>query len=121
MADPQYDSLNLVGLHEPDFSVETDESGHKFKVPLPGMYRIGAMVGGQFVQIASVKAGNMVDSINEQKQGSSAPQPVSQGASSEDVSALATRVAALEAGHKADDGSGQQGGQPPSSDPPPQT
>ena len=121
MADPQYDSLNLVGLHEPDFSVETDESGHKFKVPLPGMYRIGAMVGGQFVQIASVKAGNMVDSINEQKQGSSAPQPVSQGAPSEDVSALATRIAALEAGRKAGDGSGQQGEQPPSSEPPPQT
>jgi hypothetical protein len=121
MADPQYDSLNLVGLHEPDFSVETDESGHKFKVPLPGMYRIGAMVGGQFVQIASVKAGNMVDSINEQKQGSSAPQPVSQGAPSEDVSALATRVAALEAGRKPGDESEQQGGQPPSSEPPPQT
>jgi len=68
-----------------------------------------------------VKAGYMKNSINEQKQGSSAPQPVSQGAPSEDVSALATRVAALEAGHKADDGSGQQGEQPPSSDPPPQT
>jgi hypothetical protein len=121
MADPQYDSLNLVGVHEPDFSVETDESGHKFKVPLPGMYRIGAMVGGQFVALASVKAGNMVDAINEHKQGSSDPEPMPQGGSSEDVSALATRVAALEAGHKAGGGSGQQGEQGPSSDPPPQT
>lgn len=121
MADPQYDSLRLVGLHEPDFSVETDESGHKFKVPLPGMYSVGVMVGGKFMALASFKAGNMVEEIKQQQQGSSEPQPVPQGGPSEDVSALATRVAALEAGRKASDSDSPAGQPEQPSAPPPQT
>ena len=121
MADPQFDNLNLVGIHEPDYSVETDDAGHKFKVPLPGMYRIGAMIGGQFVALASMKAGNMVDAIKEHKQGSEDPQPVPQGGQSEDVSALATRVAALEAGRSQSEQGGSEGEPPSPPESPPQT
>jgi hypothetical protein len=121
MSEPQYSNLQLVGHHAPEFSVETDESGHKFKVPLPGTYHFGVQLGGKFVEIAAVKAGNLVDESNRIALGASEPAPVQDKSSPEDMSALATRVAALEAAGKGEGQPEQPGeGQPPS-EPAPQT
>jgi len=121
MADQQFDSLQLSGYHEPDFSVETDESGHKFKVPLPGIYHFGVQLGGKFVEIAAVKAGNFVNESNRVSAGASSPSPVQDKSSPEDMAALATRVAALESASKGE-GQPEQPGEPSgSSEPAPQT
>jgi hypothetical protein len=121
MSEPQYSNLQLVGYQEPDFSVETDESGHKFKVPLPGMYHFGVQLGDKFVEIAAVKAGNLVDESNRVPVGASSPSPVQDKSSPEDMSALATRAAALEAAGKGE-GQPEQPGEPSgSSEPAPQT
>jgi len=60
-------NATLAVMHEPDVSVETDERGHKYDVPLPGFLRIGVNVGDQFVEIARVKAGNIMDAIEGAK------------------------------------------------------
>jgi hypothetical protein len=74
VADEQYDTLQLVGLHRPDTSVETDETGRKFTVDLPGTYSFGALIGGQFVELYSMKAGNIVDAIAAAKGKQSEPE-----------------------------------------------
>jgi hypothetical protein len=75
MTEAHYDSLQLVGLHRPDFSVETDDTGHKYTVELPGTYSLGAMVGGTFVELYSVKAGNLVDAIKTAQNPPTAAEP----------------------------------------------
>jgi len=61
MAEQKGDTLKIVGIHEPDSSVETDENGHKHEVALPGNYRVGFHVGDKFVTLALLKAGNILD------------------------------------------------------------
>jgi hypothetical protein len=56
MADAQYDSLNLVGRHLPDESIEVQPDGSKLAVPLPGMYQVGVQFGHAFVPIFTFKA-----------------------------------------------------------------
>lgn len=69
MAAEKYDTLQLVGLHEPDSSLENGPDGNKVAVPLPGMYSVGAMINGVFVKLGSYKAGNLVDDKNVVKPG----------------------------------------------------
>lgn len=78
VADEHYDTLQLVGLHKPDFSVETDDTGHKYTVELPGTYSLGAMVGGTFVELYSVKAGNLVDAIKTAQNPPQAAEPAAE-------------------------------------------
>lgn len=61
MQEPQYDNLQLVGRQVPDVSVETDASGHKYDVPLPGNYEVGVIVGGVFLPLGVFKAGNVLN------------------------------------------------------------
>jgi hypothetical protein len=70
VAEPQYDKLELVGLHEPDSSLELGPDGNKISDPLPGLYSVGVMLGGKFVTFASFKAGNYVDKKNKVQTGS---------------------------------------------------
>lgn len=59
MTDPQFENLQLVGRRVPDFSVETDDRGQKFSVPLPGTFEVGVQVGGTFLPLGVFKAGNL--------------------------------------------------------------
>jgi len=74
MADDTF-PLQLVGLHEPDQSIEVDDSGHKYAVPLPGVLRVGFYLGDTFLEVSRVKAGNIMDQLEAAKaaggQGSS--------------------------------------------------
>jgi hypothetical protein len=79
MADPQYDSLQLVGFHEPDASLENGPDGNKVSEPLPGLYSVGVVLGGKFVSFASFKAGNYVDENNQVKVGGGTSSDSSQG------------------------------------------
>lgn len=67
MSEPQLETLQLVGRHVPDQSVETDQSGHKYAVPLPGVYEVGVVVGGTFMAIRSFKAGNVLNADGSPK------------------------------------------------------
>lgn len=64
MADEKFDSLTLVGRHVPDVSIELGPDGNKVAEPLPGTYEVGVQLGGRFVVLQSVKAGNLVDKDN---------------------------------------------------------
>jgi hypothetical protein len=61
MSTPKYDTLKVLGLHEPDVSIETDASGNNVAVPLPGNYTVGVEIGGVFMPIQSFKAGNFLN------------------------------------------------------------
>jgi hypothetical protein len=65
MAEPKYDKLELVGLHEPDYSMEPNADGGRDKVALPGMYSVGVMIDGKFHAVHSYKAGALVDKKNK--------------------------------------------------------
>jgi hypothetical protein len=70
MADVKYDKINLLGLHEPDSTMEPDGDGNKRRNALPGLYSVGFEVNGRFVKIATVKAGDLVDENNKVQFGS---------------------------------------------------
>jgi hypothetical protein len=61
--EPTYDTLTLVGLHEPDYSLEDDGQGGLKRVELPGMYTVGFVKDGAFVRIYSRKAAGMFADI----------------------------------------------------------
>jgi hypothetical protein len=69
MADVQYDTLELVGVHLPDFSMETNADGVKERVPLPGSYSVGVLLGGKYREIFQFKAGDIVDKKNKVQVG----------------------------------------------------
>lgn len=69
MADEKFDTLTLVGRHVPDVSIELGPDGNKVAEPLPGTYEFGVQLGGRFVVLQSVKAGNLVDAKNKVKTG----------------------------------------------------
>jgi hypothetical protein len=70
MADVKYDKLNLVGLHEPDSTMETNADGIKERNGLPGLYSVGILANGKFHKLATIKAGDMVDENNKVQLGS---------------------------------------------------
>jgi hypothetical protein len=72
MVEPKYDNLKIVGLHEPDSSLDTNADGVKERTPLPGMYVVGVELGGRFMEVARFKAGNIVDENNKVKVGGKA-------------------------------------------------
>jgi hypothetical protein len=53
----EYDSLTLVGYSEPDYSIERNDRGEQHSVELPGLYRVGFLADGHFVEIFATKAG----------------------------------------------------------------
>jgi hypothetical protein len=63
MADVQFHDLQLVGFREPDYSTEENPDKTKFNVELPGVYRVGFQLGDRFMEIATFKAGNVMDQI----------------------------------------------------------
>jgi hypothetical protein len=67
MAEPKYDKLELVGLHEPDHSVEEDGEGNKSKAALPGVYHFGVVINGDFHSLATVKAPRVLSSLEKKK------------------------------------------------------
>lgn len=69
MAEPQYDKLELVGVHLPDFSMETNADGVKERVPLPGSYSVGVILNGKYVELHQAKAGGIVDKKNKIQAG----------------------------------------------------
>jgi len=61
MADePQYEDVQLVGRHIPDFQMNVDESGRLAKTELPGEYEVGVMFGKRFHSLARFQAGNVL-------------------------------------------------------------
>lgn len=61
MADePKFEKVELVGRHVPDFSMETDADGNKYRDPLPGEYEIGLMFGNKFHMLHRFQAGNVL-------------------------------------------------------------
>lgn len=67
MADEKFDNLQLLGRHVPDESIERDERGQPFSVALPGTYEVGVNVGGTFVTLGVVKAGNILNADGSAK------------------------------------------------------
>jgi hypothetical protein len=65
MSDVQFHDLKLVGFREPDFSTEENPDKTKYNVELPGVYRVGFQLGDRFMEIATFKAGNVMDSISQ--------------------------------------------------------
>ena len=63
MADEQFDTLQLVGRHVPDYSTETDAAGHKTQVELPGSYEVGFQKDGVFRVLYTLKAAGLFADI----------------------------------------------------------
>lgn len=61
--EPEYETLQLVGLHEPDFSLEDDGQGGIHRVELPGFYTVGFMKDGAFKRLHTFKAAGMFADI----------------------------------------------------------
>jgi hypothetical protein len=61
MTEPVLENVQLVGRHVPDQSIERDERNQPYSVPLPGNYEVGIVLGGTFVSIYSIKAGNYLN------------------------------------------------------------
>jgi hypothetical protein len=77
MADVQFHDLQLVGFREPDYSTEENPDKTKYNVELPGVYRVGFQLGDRFMEIATFKAGNVMDQI-AQADSSAQAQPAAQ-------------------------------------------
>lgn len=75
MATPEYDHLELLGLHEPDFSLEDDGAGGLKKVDLPGFYTVGFMKDGAFKRLHTFKAAGMFADIARAKAAADAQPP----------------------------------------------
>lgn len=58
-----HSDLKVVGKHEPEYSVETDASGIKYNVELPGFYSIGVEIDGVFVPLMRRKAAGLFADI----------------------------------------------------------
>ena len=82
MADQQFDTLQLVGVHVPDSSTEIDAGGNKYQQELPGTYEVGFVLGDTFLTLGVFKAGNYIDAIRQVGQGT-ADASAAQTASSE--------------------------------------
>jgi len=68
MADePKFQNVKLVGRHVPDFSMELDSDGNKYRVPLPGEYEIGVMFGDAFHALHRFQAGNVLNADGSHK------------------------------------------------------
>lgn len=74
--DYTHTGLNLVGIHEPEFSNDRGADGNYEKTELPGFYTIGTEVEGVFVPLVRIKAGRLLQQIEraKQSQGSDAEQ-----------------------------------------------
>lgn len=75
MTEPAYDTLQLVGLHEHDYSLEDDGAGGLKRVELPGFYTVGFMIEGVFKRLHTFKAAGMLADIERAKKAAAA-QPV---------------------------------------------
>jgi len=76
MADePKYTAVKLVGRHVPDVSVETNENGDKYKVPLPGEFEIGMMFGKTFHVLHRFQAGNVLNADGSHKNAVESKKP----------------------------------------------
>lgn len=83
MADPTFENLQLVGRRVPDFSIETDERGQKYSVPLPGTFEVGVQVGGTFLPLGTFKAGNLFNADGSHVKPAEAPAETSEAATEE--------------------------------------
>lgn len=68
MADENFDTLELVGRHVPDYSTETHSDGSKYQVELPGMYEVGFVKDGVFRAIYTLKAASLLSDIAAAKE-----------------------------------------------------
>jgi hypothetical protein len=59
--------LNLVGIHEPETSIDPVGPGEYTKRELPGFYTIGTEIEGVFVPLARLKAGKLLQDIERAK------------------------------------------------------
>jgi hypothetical protein len=77
MGDVTFHDLKIVGFREPDYSTEENPDKTKYNVELPGVYRVGFQLGDRFMEIATFKAGNVMDQI-AQADSSASAQPAEQ-------------------------------------------
>jgi hypothetical protein len=77
MGDVTFHDLKIVGFREPDYSTEENPDKTKYNVELPGVYRVGFQLGDRFMEIATFKAGNVMDQI-AQADSSAQAQPAAQ-------------------------------------------
>lgn len=75
MADENFDTLQLVGRHVPDYSTETASDGSKVQVELPGMYEVGFLKDGVFRAIYTLKAASLLADIATAKASQPAETP----------------------------------------------
>lgn len=75
MAESEFTTLNLVGRRVPDYSVETDQNGHKQTVELPGMFEVGFVIEGVFRPIHTMKAAGLLADIERAKKAAGAAPP----------------------------------------------
>jgi hypothetical protein len=75
VSESEFTALPMFGRRVPDFSVETDESGHKYKQELPGTFEVGFMLEGVFRPIYTMKAAGLLADIERAKKAADAAPP----------------------------------------------
>ena len=70
-----FDTLQLVGRHVPDYSTETNSDGSKVQVELPGFYEVGFLKDGVFRAIYTLKAASLLADIATAKANQPAETP----------------------------------------------
>lgn len=71
MSEYTHTGLELVGLHEPEYSVDPVGPGEYTKRELPGFYTLGTEVDGVFVPLVRLKAGKLLQDIERAKKNKS--------------------------------------------------
>ena len=75
MSEYLHTGLEVVGKHEPDYSVEDAGDGTKYRVELPGHYTVGVLVDGVFVPLLRRKASGLFADIERRKRAQDAATP----------------------------------------------
>jgi F0F1-type ATP synthase epsilon subunit len=66
-----HENLQVVGIHEPDYSVERLGDGTTERHELPGVYRVGVLIDGVFAEITAFKAGLLTNSAAQARKARS--------------------------------------------------
>lgn len=73
MSDFTHENLPLVGKHVPDYSTETDPTGNKVQVELPGEYHVGTVIDGVYVPLLKRNAAGLFADIERLKKQTPPP------------------------------------------------
>jgi hypothetical protein len=68
MTEFTHTGLSVVGLHEPEYSVDVGADGNYERTELPGFYSVGVLIEGVFLPLARFPAGRLLKDIERAKQ-----------------------------------------------------